>query len=127
MAVVDRVRGIMKPERWRYVRILGVVLAVVGVLLACLSGYSLFATPAAFQRTLAFNTASGSAPYRGNQSFNRSSFNRSQFIQSGGVAFAAQGFRVADLSNLVSGILFVLLGVLLYKYAGLKAPAPARK
>jgi uncharacterized membrane protein HdeD (DUF308 family) len=108
------------PEKkpiWKYVKILGIVVLILGVALLAYSGYAMLSVPAGLQqRTFTMNATARAA-------FNatgRAGYPINQSRYAAMAATGAIGMRSDSLSNLLSGILLALLGALMYKYAQLK-------
>ena len=96
-----------KPSNiWKAVQALGIVIAILGILLTVYSGYLITTVPMGLQHRFSNNvTVPGNYTYR----FNRSS--------------AGSGYRAGgspSFGNIFSGVLMILLGLLTFKYAGLK-------
>lgn len=108
-------KGSKSSKIWGAMKIVGIVIAVLGVVVAAYSGYTLVAAPHVFTH--------GSGGFNGTGTEGGAGFNQSRF--NSGVAFRpAFG---GGIYGIVIGILAILLGVVTYKYAELNIAFMSRK
>jgi len=94
------------------VQLLGVVIAILGILLTIYSGYLITAAPSGLQHRFSVNATAPNPNYQ----FNRST-----------TGFAYRSNPFASPSNILSGILLILLGIVTFKYGALKNAAESAK
>ncbi len=106
-----------KKQMWKYVKILGIVVLVLGVALLGYSAYTLLAGPASYSQHAFTMNATARAAFNATRAAAGARLNQSRYT-----AIAATGAYGArgGMGNVLSGILLILLGALLFKYAQLK-------
>lgn len=110
---------------WAVAKAVGIVLIIIGIIVAALSAYSWLSVG---PRSTAFVHVGATFPGEG--TYNQSGFNQSGFNStSGGARFAMRRTFLANpfFEGFVIGVLLLLLGVVTYKYSGLKIALMSRK
>lgn len=104
---------------WKVAKSVGIILVVLGVVI---SAYYVYALSTFGSRTGTF--ARRGTGFTNNRTFNQSGFNQSYFNSTRtGARFATTGTFLLNpyFEGIVMGILMLLLGIVTFKYAGVKS------